>query len=312
MTADDLRSQLGPDLGALVTTVGVPLTALTEITGLPSEVLSRATFRLVFADGRVVKGRRFGGPGAAARMVDIARALALPRLPRVLARRGVAVLKEWIAGSALDASAATPDLLRSCGALLAAIHRVPSGDGAWRAGALPLRDRTTATVAGLARLEALGWLTAGEARRLLKLVEAGAPRTAELGFIHRDFCAENIVLGPGGELYVVDNETLAYDAYDFDLARTRYRWPMGAAAWAAFEQGYGASRDLGSYRAHATWWAVAVLVEAALFRHRARTPRAMAPVEHLLALLATGRIVTPASSAGPAGRPGSRGSRAPC
>src|SRR5262249_50894963 len=120
---------------------------------------------------------------------------------------------------------------------------------------------------------------------LRDVIRAHVPDHQETGIIHRDFCGENLVLDPLGTPHIVDNGTLTVDAYHFDLARTWYRWPMTSAERRAFEAGYAACGDLASYRAHFPFWAVAVLVEAALFRHYAKTRGRRIPIQRLIELL---------------------------
>lgn len=287
---------LGADLAALVTTVGARLVRTTLITGLPSATLRRATFRLEFADGRVLKGRWFDTPADAERVEILTRALGLRSLPRVWARQGAALLEDWIGGVPLDSVVPSLPRFRQAGALLGAIHGAATPPSA--PGTLPsaveappsVEARRAATVRGIDGLTRLQLVPGPAAHRLQTLVDAHAPgdRDAdrlERGIVHRDFCAENIILAPDGQLWVVDNGTLTIDAYDFDLGRTWYRWPMTREQWRVFAHGYRRHRDTERFVAHFPFWAIAVLVEAALFRHQAAAPGALEPVRCLDALL---------------------------
>ena len=84
--------------------------------------------------------------------------------------------------------------------------------------------------------------------------------------IHRDYCAENLLLAPSGRIHVVDNESIDVGPLDYDLARTWYRWPMGPRQRAAYWKGYARYRDPGSFSSSFAFWAVKVLVESSLFR----------------------------------------------
>jgi Ser/Thr protein kinase RdoA (MazF antagonist) len=287
---------LGTDLEALVATVGVRLVAAAPITGLPSATLGRATFRLEFGDGRVLKGRRFDTPADAERVELLTRALGLPSLPRVWARRGAALLEDWIPGVSLDGAAPSLARFREAGALLGAIHGVTTrlATPALLPAAVeapPSVDaRRASTVRGVDGLARLRLVTAAAARRLRALVDAHAPSDPaavrpQRGIVHRDFCAENIVLARDGQLWVVDNGTLTIDAYDLDLGRTWYRWPMTPEQWNVFVHGYRLHRSPDGFIAHFPFWAIAVLVEAALFRHQAVVPGAWEPIRRLEALL---------------------------
>jgi hypothetical protein len=287
---------LGTDLAALVTAVGVPLVGAAPITGLPSARLRRATFRLDFADGRVLKGRRFDTLGDAERVEFLTRALGLRSLPRVWARRGAALLEDWIAGVPLDRVAPSATEMCQAGELLGAIH----AGAAARPALEPLPPaieaprsvdaRRAATVRGIEALARLRLVTNSAAQRLRTAMDRHAPSDhgaarPQQGIVHRDYCAENLVLAPAGQLWVVDNGTLAVDAYDFDLGRTWYRWPMTGEQWGAFARGYRRHRATTRFAEHFPFWAIAVLVEAALFRHQVAATGAREPVRRLDALL---------------------------
>lgn len=289
MRSDRLEARLGPDLAALVREVSVPLVRAVRITGLPSRVLARATFRLDFLDGRRLKGRRLDGQADAERIATLAGLLGLPALPRVLARRGAALLEEWVPGASLDRRRPDRETLRRAGVLLGAIHRAGRrGLGSHPAppGIAPSpAERLAAIDQGLGALARAGVLSAAAAGRLADAAHRHAPSRPATGIIHRDFCAENLVVDRAGRPHAVDSGTLALDALDFDLARTWYRWPMTSAARAAFEVGYATHRSLRSYRTHFPFWGIAVLVDAAVFRHQARTPGRRAPLRRLAELL---------------------------
>ena len=287
---------LGPDLAVLASAVGSRLVRTVPITGLPSATLKRATFRLEFADGRILKGRRFDSPADAERVELLARVLGDCPLPLVWGRRGAALLEEWIPGVSLGRVAPRITDVRQAGALLGAMHGVPialAGSGALPAvivAAPSIDARRATTVRGLHGLVRLGLLTASAAHRLQALVDRHAPREASgaltpRGIIHRDFCRENLVLAPAGRLWVIDNGTLTVDAYDFDLGRTWYRWPLTPEWWSHFAKGYREHRTTDGFAEHFPFWAIAVLVEAALFRYEAATSDALKPVRRLDTLL---------------------------
>ena len=54
------------------------------------------------------------------------------------------------------------------------------------------------------------------ARRALADADANRPGEPTLGIIHKDFCAENIVLAPDGALVCVDDATLSTGPHDLD------------------------------------------------------------------------------------------------
>lgn len=280
-----LTARFGPDLAALVAALDSPLIAATAVTGLPARALGRATFRLTLADGRVLKGRRLDAVADAERIHAVVAALGRPELPRVVARGGAALLEEWLDGAPLGRAVPAAGFVARCGGLLGAIHATPADPARWGAGAAPPGRYRAGLAWSLDGLVADGVLRAAVAAELRALADAHLPAAVATGFVHRDFCGENIVRGPGGRPRVVDSGNVGVDAYDLDLARTWYRWRLPAAARRAFETGYGERRDLGSYRAHFAFWAVAVLADAALFRVRARAPGWRIPLRLLEGLL---------------------------
>jgi Ser/Thr protein kinase RdoA (MazF antagonist) len=280
----DAPARFGPDLWTLVERLGTSLVAARVLTRLPSPLMAHASFRLELASGRVVKGRRVETPEQARRIAELLPRLGTRHFPRALARHGSALLETWVPGTDLARVPADPSLHRRCGRILGAIHRAP------------VPDETAATVPGagrrlalaerqLARLVELGVLPEASSRQALRHLRDGAPDRVAVGVIHRDFCAENIVLTPRRGFYVVDNETIRVDAPELDLARTWYRWPMTMLQREAFLAGYRTRRDPSEFLRHFPFWAIAVLVDTALFRTRARTPAASLPVGRLETLL---------------------------
>ena len=100
------------------------------------------------------------------------------------------------------------------------------------------------------------------------MAEEAAPRSAETGFAHRDFCPDNLVVDGRGLVHVVDNESLSCDALDYDSARWRYRWPLSTAERGSFLEGYSRYRSPSAFRRHFAFWMVHALVDSALFRLR--------------------------------------------
>ena len=284
MSPRELRRVAGRDLWALIRAAGAPLRSGWVLTTLPSPTVAHASLRLTLADGRTVKGRRVERPDQAARMAAIVAGLDPRAFPRILARRGAALLEEWVDGRRLPARPGL-DVIERAGALLAAVHRTPPPAGLGVHGPPDPPRRLALLLRQADELERRGALSAALARQARAVAEAAAPRTCATGVIHRDFCAENLVLDRAGRLHVVDNETLQIGAYDFDLARTWYRWPLGPRGRAAFLCGYQRRRSLRSYLAHFPFWAVGVLVDTALYRVRAGTAHPEVPLRRLRALV---------------------------
>jgi hypothetical protein len=272
---------LGPDLLSLARARGVPLAKIEAVTTLPSRVRKRGAFALHFADGTRLKGRRFETPECANEVARLRHALGGGFAP-LLARRGDAMLLEWIEGPSLASLDAIPEhVLRRCGRMLGSIH-------ALRPDALPDAPArgTDHFFAKLERDVALlcgAGLLGGEiARRVLEDADAARPGgVTRGGAIHNDFCPENIVLAPGDAPVCVDDETLSVGPHDFDLARTWYRWPMRGEEFAQFAGGYREHCGLASFERDFRFWATCVLVGSASTRLRAQTVRVLEPLERL-------------------------------
>jgi Ser/Thr protein kinase RdoA (MazF antagonist) len=281
--ASELAELLGTDLLALIRARGVPLAKLCAITGLPSPVRKRAAFAVEFADGTKVKARRLKSAQRADAVVRLRDAVGAGFAP-ILARRGDAMLLEWVEGRNLASLEPIGcDVLRRCGRMLGALHRLPCESLADKA------DEADERPAELfAKLERDMDLVRSErlldpelARRALADADANRPAAPTLGIIHKDFCAENLVLASDGSLVCVDEATLSTGPHDLDLARTWYRWPMQARDSAHFAGGYQEHRSLAGFLRHFRFWATCVLVGSAATRLRSASPGALAPIERL-------------------------------
>jgi aminoglycoside phosphotransferase len=285
MTPHGWIAELGPDLWSLVQDRDAPLIAATRINRLPSVHTGRASFRLVFAGHRILKGRQAATPVEATRIRTLLRLLPPEHFPRLVAQRGRALLIEWMSGVALRRRDCSLALLRQCGQLHAAIHRLPVPPR----GRVPLSRRPVdweaRFEAQLQQLVSGGALGSDEARTAVRLAQRHAPERTRLAMCHGDFCAENIVRDRVGRLYVVDNETVAVDACEYDLARTWYRWPMTDRQRGAYLEGYGQGPPLWSFVNHILHLALVVLAESAAYRLRVHAPSAHAPIRRLRAVL---------------------------
>ena len=284
-----VRTRLGEDLWALVQALGTGLAGITTLTTLPSRSRSRAAFRLDLLDGRVVKGRRLNSVGEAERVERLSRFLDPQCFPKVLARRGGALLTEWAHGTPLGSTADKAALFRRAGSVQATMHCRALPAGLLRAARVSEAGREARLDRRLDELARFGALPAREARRAWAIALAHVPPRRAVGLVHGDFCAENMVRGVDGRLRIVDNEALSVGACDYDLARTWYRWPMTESQAAAYFDGYAGRRGPDAFVAAFPYWAVMALVDAVVFRVRARTRDARAPLARLAALLRDAR-----------------------
>ena len=277
-----LRGHIGRDLWRLAKSADAPLTGV-AILSRPS-IAARGTFRLMFADGSVMKGRRCEHRWQAKRIQEHAAYLDPRHFPRIHRRDGCALLEEWIEGRPLAATADDGVFERS-GALLAALHSVGLPQDR-RGSALPYIEASGSRVTrGLARLVRLNAITKEDGAAARELAMSSMPRDLVPALVHGDFCGDNMVVDANGRIHPIDNESVIVHVPEYDLARTWYRWPMSGPQRAAYEKGYGDSPAAARFHMHFDFWAILVLVESVLFRHRVAIGTPEVPLQRLRSLL---------------------------
>jgi aminoglycoside phosphotransferase (APT) family kinase protein len=282
---------LGPDLAGLIKGIDSRLSGVVRLTELHSSNDARGCYGLRFANGQTFKYRRMQTAERAEMLERLLSHLASPHIPRILARHGSGLLIEFVHGRRLQRSDQDHRLLEWCGALQGRIHSADT-EGLDLTTWAPISEEASELEASIDDLVGRGALERAMADDLLALATGGPPQPAageHAGVIHRDFCAENILLGPSGRIHLVDNESIDVGPLDYDLARTWYRWPMGPRERAAYWKGYARFRDPLSFASSFVYWAVAVLVESALFRLEFGTPKAIVPLRRLRILLREAR-----------------------
>ena len=278
------KKLLGKELWGLVQDQKLPLTGVTPLTTLPSNN-SRAAYRLHFARHRSLKARRFPSVKAAKRFEALSTRLASLPFSRLVARKGASVLLEWVPGKPLRPRATTKRLLLTCGQLHGRLHRLPLPESWPMPKPLSKRQLIGTLQNNLVELLDAQALSRSEIKQALSLGSYYLPHNQQTGFVHWDFCAENVVLDRQGHPKLIDNETLAVGVLDHDLARTWYRWPMDTQQREAYFKGYTKVRDIGGFEQAFFYWIVLVLAQSALFRLRSNTPKADWPVLRLKRLL---------------------------
>jgi len=276
----------GAPLDAVRAWLGADVVEVTSMSRVRPDDAVRGTVRVTLADGRQVKLRRAASEAHARDVATLLEALDEPALPRALFVSGRVLVEPWIAGVPLDGHPAPVPHARALGALLGRVH---SARVAGRTPASPtastdaVRARFERHVADLADAGVLGPADADGARAL---VAAMLPARADVGVVHRDLCAENVVVTPAGLDVVVDNESMRVGELDGDLARTFARWPMDAASRAAFLAGYATHRDPATaLRDERAWRTLAVTKSLHVRVVRLRVPAAdvLADLRALLA-----------------------------
>jgi aminoglycoside phosphotransferase (APT) family kinase protein len=216
-----------------------------------------------------------------------------PGFAAKLMRRGRAVLEEWVPGPTLHPQPPPSDTLRSCGRLLANLHRVPiPGSLSTESGA----EREIDQVIGqLKSLQNSGNLTCRERQSLVAVARSTAPGHATSGVIHFDFCGQNLVLHADRGPVCIDNETFRIGCFDLDLARTFYRWALSPSEQAAFLEGY-VSGGGPAQTSHLNFWSLVSEVSSAFVRCRDGAHDADAPLKALRMRVCLGACSSSAST----------------
>ena len=277
---------LGADLCALLHQRGAAIRTAEPVTGGDAPTRKPRAFRVVLADGQVLKAVRAASPRRAALVFAISHRLDPAQFAPVLAHSGAALLMPWIEGQPLHVAGWDLPDVQHAGRLLAALHALALPDGAVPEDGVPVDFYTQKLRAHIGVLARRAAIAHDEATALFDLAMAHAPAgTSAAGVVHRDLCPENIVRRPSGALCVIDLESAAIGACAYDLARTWYRWPMAPEHRAALFTAYADHGGVAPEWRHFPFWALcAVTVSAA--ERRVQSPEiAFAPLRRLSALL---------------------------
>jgi aminoglycoside phosphotransferase (APT) family kinase protein len=286
------------DLRALVAGCGAEALEVQRVSRLAAPRHRGAAYRIRLADGRLLKGRELRDGATAERVAYVLRCAPHPAFPRLLAQRGVALLLEWIDGHLLAPDASGEGVVREAADFLAALHttRVPAerpgphGSDAPRAA---VSRQTARSARHLEQLAQARVLDEGRSSAVGHLLEVLCPARFDVGFVHGDLCAENLVIDGGGRVRVVDNEAVDLGACDGDLARSLYRWPLSRCGAAALLDAYARRRSVDSFLAHFGYWALAARLGSAAHRIGASPAVSGIPLwglEQLLAAIERGAI----------------------
>ena len=223
----------------------------------------RFAYRVELEDGRRVKARHFGSEEGARRLFELSAGLG-ESFARPLAQYGPVLVEEWVEGgplSGLEAEAWAED----AGILLGRLHTTPLG------ARVPPTSSTRrwreAAESDLTLISLAGKLAAGEVASLQSEIARRDPEVARVVLIHKDFCAENMLIDLHGRLRVIDNEQLEIAPAALDLGRTFHRWPMSHGTWTRFLRGYRSSAPR-EPEAIAFWKIVASLETTRVFLQR--------------------------------------------
>ncbi len=245
----------------------------------------RGCYRLRLADGRIFKYRRMPTAQRAEMVERLTDLIDSPHIPRVLDRCGTGLLIEFVNARTLRRDDLTPKFIAEAASLQGRIHEMDVSDLLSEEPPPDAKKRASRLRASIGRLVSHHSLARREGDGLLELALSYAPRAIDSGLTHNDFCSQNILLTPGGNLVVVDNETVGIGPYEFDLARTWYLWPMKPSERAAYWESYSRHRDPVDFAASSLFWIIDVMVRSTLFRLKGRSPRAAIPLRKLRLIL---------------------------
>lgn len=220
----------------------------------------RSLHHVELAGGGVLKARVLESADVARRLFAL-RQRADAAFAPMIAAYGPVLLEAWIEGVMLGARESEA-YAAEAGTVLARLHATPVAV----AEAMPPLDhreigaRASTELAVLARA---GALSHAHAVALAAELDRRAPAVGRPVLVHRDYCAENMLVDADGRLRVIDNEWLAIAPEGLDLGRTFARWPMSPPAWRRFLAAYrSAGRDPGPLG----FWGIAAAAMGACFR----------------------------------------------
>jgi hypothetical protein len=272
MTAEPFRPGPDSDILEAVRSLGSEIATVEEITRLWVPGDQHACFRLQLRDGRTVKARRFDSQEKRESVTALSPSLAGLPFSRILAAHGAATIEEWIDGSQVELADVSLDLTRELATILGTLHsrEVPreastrkSPDMGWYSGRSKLQ---------LDLLGEAGHIDPETAKQLVVRATSREATELETGITHTDFHPRNMVMKPGGEVWIIDNEDLRLGAFDYDLARCWRQWPMTPAQRGAFCRAYSGFRSLDSFVAYQEFWSICTLVNTARIHMRYLQP----------------------------------------
>ena len=263
---NELTRRFGNDLQVLEQRLGSEIETAEELTRIISDKLQKASFKVRLEDGRDFKLRRFKSAGDWSSFVALAPLLENLSFSRLIYAHGIASIEQWITGTSLADTNITNQQLSWAGGLLGQLHNIrsrPVAEQTSPPGGQRYLDSINAHLSVLVEHAALDPVFA---QNLYELAHQALPAHLEVGLIHGDFCAENMVVTASGKIVVIDNESLRVGALDYDIARCWSRWPMTDSQRAAFAEGYRRHRGLDRFNQHRDFWAIKALSQTVYVR----------------------------------------------
>ncbi len=259
---------LGHDLYSLVEDVGIPLVGTTQISKDEVGGTGRSCFRLVFADGSVIKGRTVASNETAHMLFELAPIVADLPLAPVLARQGNALLEQWIDGVVLEPGelgAEEAEVAEKSGGIMGRLAVLSESNSSIDSQPRESTSKLDKLDHSLDVVKQAHLLNEADVKQLAQLARGNAPELLATGLVHLDICPANLVT-TGDGLCLIDNESLAQGALAQDLARTWYLWPMNRRCQRAFLRGYSRFRSPMDFIRHEVFWSIVTLASAVEFR----------------------------------------------
>jgi len=188
---------------------------------------------------------------------------------RVLAGHGRAMLEEWAPGTLAASMEPDPQVSGAAGELLGRLHTSEIRVNGHKGEDVTPQWYLHRAEGNLASLVGQGKISTTSAGKLLDAGKVLKPAKTEIGIIHMDFCAENMVWTPVEKLVVFDNERFRFGPLDFDLARCFMRWPQTAQYLGYFRKAYEHHRSMASFDADGKFWKFCALAQSAWYGVRA-------------------------------------------
>ncbi|MBI3786152.1 MAG: aminoglycoside phosphotransferase family protein [Deltaproteobacteria bacterium] len=225
------------DIRTAVEMAGLHARGLSLISPLGVGKGMRYAYRVETADGRVIKARHFESPGESRRVFELRRGID-DAFAAVFGCFGTVLLEEWIAGEMLDPHD-TEGWAQTAGAIVGRLHARPlpsqispdEGTRRWN-------ESAAGDIEVLRHAKVLPEATCDA---LQIAVRCHDPGRARIALIHKDFCAENMLVDAAGRLRIIDTERITFEPVGFELGWTWHRWPMLPPAWERFVDGYGST-----------------------------------------------------------------------
>lgn len=251
------------NLEKLVKQIG-DLDSFLEISTAKNSATNKASYRLVFKNGEILKGRIISKPEKLYRIKHITSLWGSKYCCQILMAHENATIEEWINGKALKTLETKPSHLIQGANALASLHKMQISKDNPMFQSLPsIEERLVQLRKQIFNIKNHHLLGSEKCIRLEKIAIDNAPQSAKFGYTHRDYCAENLVLREDSvSICSIDNETITIGELDEDLARTLYRWEMKHEEKKLFLDEYNKQTGRQPHLSHFKFWTIYVMVQS--------------------------------------------------